>query len=201
MLYPYPGKCCTLTPGICGTGVQSWLKFRVRVWMSHRTHRSSGYGHECPIELTEVLRRAIPGVNTPGMVLYVPYRTQPWNILRARVWMLTFLRWSRSRVGSSSLSSYVDSTKSKIKIKYKFMYRVQSIRLLHMCEECSLQECQSETLPSLRIYGWAFVLNSRRKHEFEKKKKTQCVLQPGIIRNCSTTPSLKSTSQLTFFNI
>ena len=77
MLYPYPGKCCTLTPGICGTGVQSWLKFRVRVWMSHRTHRSSGYGHECPTKLTQVLWRVIPGVNTPAMVLYVPYRTQP----------------------------------------------------------------------------------------------------------------------------
>ena len=37
------------------------------------------YGYECPTELTEVLCRVIPGVNTPDMVLYVPYRTQPWN--------------------------------------------------------------------------------------------------------------------------
>ena len=44
-----------------------------------RAYRSSGYGHECPTELTEVLCREIPGENTPGMVLYVPYRTQPWN--------------------------------------------------------------------------------------------------------------------------
>ena len=44
--------------------------------MSYRTYRSSGYGYECPTELTEVLRRVIPGIDIPGMVLYVPYRTQ-----------------------------------------------------------------------------------------------------------------------------
>ena len=27
-------------------------------------------------------RRVIPVVNTPGIVLYVPYRTQPWKIVR-----------------------------------------------------------------------------------------------------------------------
>ena len=31
--------------------------------------------------LTEVLCRGIPGVNTPGMVLYVPYRTQLYNLV------------------------------------------------------------------------------------------------------------------------
>ena len=62
--------------GYCGTGVLSLQKFRVRVWMSCRTYRSSGYGHECPTKLTQVLCRVIPGVNTPAMVLYVPYRTQ-----------------------------------------------------------------------------------------------------------------------------
>ena len=53
MLYPYPG-------GLCGTGVQHVQKFRVRVW--------------CPTEVTDVLCRVIPAVNTPGMVLCVPYR-------------------------------------------------------------------------------------------------------------------------------
>ena len=48
-------KCCTRTPGICGMGVQSSQKFRVRVLMSYRTYRSSGYGYECTTELTEVL--------------------------------------------------------------------------------------------------------------------------------------------------
>ena len=38
--------------------------------MSYRTYRGSGYGCEYPAELTEVLCRVIPGVNTPGMVLY-----------------------------------------------------------------------------------------------------------------------------------
>ena len=46
--------------------------FRVRVWESHRTSRSFGYGYECPAELTEVLCRVIPGVNTPGMVFAYP---------------------------------------------------------------------------------------------------------------------------------
>ena len=71
-------KCCIRTPGTCGTGVQSSQKFRVPVWM-YRAYRSSGHGYECPTGLTEVRCRVIPWVNTPGMVLYVPYRTQPWN--------------------------------------------------------------------------------------------------------------------------
>ena len=42
---------------------------------AYRTYRSSGHGYECRTELTEV-----PGSgNTPGMVLYVPYRTQPFH--------------------------------------------------------------------------------------------------------------------------
>ena len=61
--YPYPGIFTRAYPypGYCATGVQ--------------TYRSSGYGYECCTELTEV-----PGTgNTTGMVLYVPYRTQPCN--------------------------------------------------------------------------------------------------------------------------
>ena len=53
---------------------------RVFVARAYRAYRSYGYGYECT-ELTEVCR-VIPGVNTPGMVLYVPYRTQPWKFLR-----------------------------------------------------------------------------------------------------------------------
>ena len=41
---------------------------RVFVALAYRTFTSSGYGYECPTELTEVLCRVIPGVNTPGMV-------------------------------------------------------------------------------------------------------------------------------------
>ena len=40
--------------------------------------RSSGYGYDCRTSV-ELSVRVIPGVNTPGMVLYVPYRTQPWK--------------------------------------------------------------------------------------------------------------------------
>ena len=64
MLYPYPG--------IVARGVQNSQKFWVRVFMSYRTSKSSGYGYECPTELTEVLCRVIPGVNTPGMVCVYP---------------------------------------------------------------------------------------------------------------------------------
>ena len=39
-----------------------------------RTSRSSGYEYECSTEVTEVLCRVTPRVNTPGMVLCVPYR-------------------------------------------------------------------------------------------------------------------------------
>ena len=41
---------------------------------AYRTSRSSGYGYECPIEVTEVLCRVIPGVFTPGMAMSAPYR-------------------------------------------------------------------------------------------------------------------------------
>ena len=35
------------------------------------------------------VRRVIPGVNTPGTVLYVPYRTQPWIFVLLRVFATT----------------------------------------------------------------------------------------------------------------
>ena len=41
--------------------------------LAYRTYKSSGYGYECPTELGEVLCRVIPGLNTPGMVVCVPY--------------------------------------------------------------------------------------------------------------------------------
>ena len=47
---------------------------RVFVAPAYRTSRSSGYGYEYPTEVTEVLCRVIPGVNTLEMVLCVPYR-------------------------------------------------------------------------------------------------------------------------------
>ena len=50
---------------------------RVFVARAYRAYGSFGYGYEYPTELTEVLSRVVPGVNTPGMVWYVPYRTQP----------------------------------------------------------------------------------------------------------------------------
>ena len=40
--------------------------------MSYSTSRSSGYGYECPTELTEVRRRVIPAVNTPGTICTYP---------------------------------------------------------------------------------------------------------------------------------
>ena len=73
MLYPYSGYLWhrrTELAEVPGTG------------MKYRTYTSSGYGYECRTELTEVLRRVIPGVNTPGMVLYVPYRAQPCKYRR-----------------------------------------------------------------------------------------------------------------------
>ena len=54
MLYPYPGYR--------GTGVQNSQKFRVRVWTSYRTHRSSGHGYGRPTEIAQVPVRDIPRV-------------------------------------------------------------------------------------------------------------------------------------------
>ena len=74
MLYPYPGYLWyerTELTEVPGSGI---------FVVSYRTYRSSGYGYECPTELTEVLCRVIPGANTPGMVLYVPYRRQPCKV-------------------------------------------------------------------------------------------------------------------------
>ena len=106
MMYPYPGYCGTglteLTE-VPGTGIkvlQSLQNFRVlwhrrtelpevpdmyknavpvpRVFVApaYRTSRSSGHGHECPTEVIELLCRVIPGVNTPGMILRVFYKTK-----------------------------------------------------------------------------------------------------------------------------
>ena len=40
--------------------------------MSYRTYRSSGYGYERPTELTQVLCRVIPEVNTPETLCTYP---------------------------------------------------------------------------------------------------------------------------------
>ena len=45
-VYPYPGYCATV--------LQKSQKFRVRVWGSYRTYRSSGYGYGSVTDLTEV---------------------------------------------------------------------------------------------------------------------------------------------------
>ena len=69
--------------GYCGTGLQNSQKFRAGtkhgvpvprvLWArAYRTFRSPGYGYECPTELTEVLCRVIPGVNTKGTVCTYP---------------------------------------------------------------------------------------------------------------------------------
>ena len=47
---------------------------RVSVAPAYRNSRSSWYGYECPTEVTEILCRVTPGVNTPGVALCVPYR-------------------------------------------------------------------------------------------------------------------------------
>ena len=47
---------------------------RVFVERTYGTSTSSGHGYECPAELTEVIRRVIPAVNTAGMVC--AYRTE-----------------------------------------------------------------------------------------------------------------------------
>ena len=86
-------KCSELrSSGYCGTGVQNSQKVpgryksavsvpRVFVARAYRAYRSSGYGYEYPTELREVLCGVIPGVNIPGMVLCVPYRTQPCTFI------------------------------------------------------------------------------------------------------------------------
>ena len=72
--------------GICGTVVQNFHEFRVRIWMSHISYRSSGYGYECPTELTEVLCR---GKYIPG---YGSVRTLPTTTLEFWV-RVTYLRF------------------------------------------------------------------------------------------------------------
>ena len=76
----------TEVPGIVARAHRSHIRYkndipvpRVFVALAYRTSirtsRSSGYGYECPTELTEVLARVIPGINTPGMVCAYP--TEP----------------------------------------------------------------------------------------------------------------------------
>ena len=123
-----------LIPGKGMGVLQNSKKFRVRVESvlevteapgivarAHRTCTSSGYGYECRTELTEVPGtgldvvqnsqnsqkfrvRVIPGENTPGMVLHVPYRTQPCKYIhtRTRTWGLyTLLPLLNSSCGAT----------------------------------------------------------------------------------------------------
>ena len=55
-----PGRYTNVlpVPRVLWHGRAKLAEVRVRVWMSSRTHRSSGYGYACCKELTEV-----PGVN------------------------------------------------------------------------------------------------------------------------------------------
>ena len=66
--------CCTRTPGMVGRGVQNSQKFRVRVWMPYRTHKSSGYGYES-------LNRTSRSYGYFGTGVQISQK------LRVRVWM------------------------------------------------------------------------------------------------------------------
>ena len=63
----------TEIPGIVARAYRTHIRYkndipvpRVFVALAYRTSRSwFGYGYECPTELTEVVCRVIPGVNTP----------------------------------------------------------------------------------------------------------------------------------------
>ena len=59
-----PGYCNKgiPVPGYYATVLQKSQKFRVRVWGSYRTYRSSGYRYESVTELTEV-----PGIVGTGV--------------------------------------------------------------------------------------------------------------------------------------
>ena len=61
-------------PEVPGTYKHAVPVPRVFVAPAYRTSRSAGYGYGCLAEVTEVLCMVIPEVNTPGMVLCVPYR-------------------------------------------------------------------------------------------------------------------------------
>ena len=67
VLYPYPGYLWHERTELTEVPGTERTKFRVRVWMYYR--------------ITEVLRRGIPGVNASGIVLDLPYRSQPWKLI------------------------------------------------------------------------------------------------------------------------
>ena len=56
MMHPYTGYC--------GTLIQIIQKFRVRVWISHKTLRTSLYGYKCCTEHTDVQGAGNTRVNT-----------------------------------------------------------------------------------------------------------------------------------------
>ena len=73
-VYPYPGYCATV--------LQKSQKFRVRVWGSYRTYKSSGYGYESVAELTEVPGRYKNAVPIPRVFVaraYRPYRNSGYG--------------------------------------------------------------------------------------------------------------------------
>ena len=73
--------CGELTK-VSGTGMRcrtraEHAKISGRVLISYRTHYCARYGYECLPKPTEVSGTGTTRVNTPGTLLYVPYRTQP----------------------------------------------------------------------------------------------------------------------------
>ena len=63
----------TRTPGIVPV-VQKSQKFRVRVWGSYRTYRSSGYGYASVTELAEVPGRYKHAVPVPRVFVARAYK-------------------------------------------------------------------------------------------------------------------------------
>ena len=109
----FRGKtCCTRTRDIVARVLRNSQKFRVRVWGSYRTSRTSGNGYEglakhtelpgsvapayrtsrssghgygCPTKVTEVLRGVIPGVKYHGYGSLCTLQTEPKKEVRVRV--------------------------------------------------------------------------------------------------------------------
>ena len=99
-------KCCTRTPGIVA---------------QYRTHRSSGYGYECPTELTEVPGTGMTVLQNfkkfrAGMKMLYPYPgccgmvVQILQKFRVRVLMYTTNRSSLCRYGCCSELTEVPRT-------------------------------------------------------------------------------------------
>ena len=113
-VYPHPGYCATV--------LQKSQKFRVRVWGSYITYRSSAYGYGSVTDLTEV----------PGVVAlaYITHRSSGQVSYKNAVPVPGYLWHWRTELGEvPGTGMNVVQNLKKFRVRVRMPYRTYTISL------------------------------------------------------------------------